>query len=64
MDDGNRETVEAILDALTDMGVPRSRIYVSLSGGKGYHVEMFFDEIVSTEDLQTLYQNVIVRKIP
>lgn len=62
MDDGNRETVKAILDALTDMGVPRSRIYVSLSGGKGYHVEMFFDEIVSTKDLQTLYQNVIVRK--
>lgn len=41
------------------MGFPRKQIYVSFSGGKGYHVEMFFNEIVSTESLKRIYDAVI-----
>ena len=59
MDDGSRETVGVILDKLEMLGIPRELIYVSYSGGKGYHVETFFDEIVSTKALKNLYGHVI-----
>ena len=59
MDDGSRETVGVILDKLEMLGIPRELIYVSYSGGKGYHVETFFDEIVSTQALKNLYEHVI-----
>lgn len=59
VDDGDRQTVLKIMSVLSDLGIPNDRIYVSYSGGKGYHVELFFDAIVSTERLYALYSYVI-----
>jgi len=59
VDDGKRETVHGVLETLVDMGFPRERIYVSFSGGKGYHVEMFFDQLVRTDQLRSVYDRVI-----
>ena len=59
VDDGSADTVRAIIHGLTALGFPKDRIHVSLSGGKGYHVEMFFDRLVYTNRLFTLYSMVI-----
>ena len=59
VDDGAAETVRAIIDCLTALGFPQDRIYVSFSGGKGYHVELFFDKLVYTNRLYALYSMVI-----
>lgn len=48
-----------LLNTLEDFGFKRDNIYVSLSGGKGYHVEIFFEEIVSCNQLKFLYDLVI-----
>lgn len=54
----DRSVVERIIAALTSLGFPRQRIYVSLSGGKGYHVEMFFSDLVYMSLLRRLYEYV------
>lgn len=59
VDDGDRNTVKKIMDVLCALGFPKNRIYVSYSGGKGYHVELFFEGIVSTELLKRLYTHVV-----
>lgn len=58
VDDGNPQTVKKIIDILSDIGFPRDRIYVSTSGGKGFHVEMFFASIMYTSDLRRIYNYV------
>lgn len=58
VDDGNEETVHKIVDTLEGMGFPRDRIYVSTSGGKGFHVEMFFSSLMFTKDLKSIYNYV------
>lgn len=59
VDDGRKETVEKVIDALIELGFPRCGIHISLSGGKGYHVETFFDNLVRTEKLRRVYQWVL-----
>lgn len=59
VDDGRAETVRELIDCLEAFGFPRERIYVSFSGNKGYHVEVFFDELVATETLQWMYRLII-----
>lgn len=59
VDDGQQDTVHKVVDALVEMGFPRKLIYVSLSGGKGYHVEMFFDRLIRTNKLKNIYSRVI-----
>lgn len=49
-----------IIEAIVSFGIPRQYIHVSTSGGKGFHVEIFFDEPVPTFMLQRLYRAVIV----
>lgn len=39
----DRELICAIRSALIDIGIPDDYIYISTSGGKGYHIEVFFD---------------------
>lgn len=58
VDDGSQETVRRLQDALEVLGISRDRIYVSISGGKGYHVEVFFSDIVPDKLLRMLYQDV------
>lgn len=62
VDDGNPDTVQAIIDELSLLGFSREDIHVSYSGGKGYHVEMFFDESIFTNRLQALYSHVITAR--
>lgn len=59
VDDGKPESVRAIIDYLECLRIPRRHIYVSYSGGKGYHVELFFDELVYSNVLRGLYDMVI-----
>ena len=46
IDEGNKECVRILIDRLVELGIPGDRIYVSMSGNKGYHVEYFFDRPV------------------
>lgn len=55
------EACKQIIDALEGFGVPRDLIYVSFSGNKGYHVDLFFDDLVYTKVLRKLYDAVIER---
>ena len=50
--------VYTLVDALSSGGFPRDKIYVSLSGYKGYHVEMFFDDLVPTKLLKRVHKYV------
>ena len=59
VDDGNPETVRAVITGLTGLGFQEDDVHVSFSGGKGHHVEMFFDERISSVRLQALYSHVI-----
>lgn len=58
VDDGNRETVKCIIDSLAELGFDREKIYLSTSGGKGYHVEIFFDGLMYTDKLRCVYDYV------
>ena len=51
--------VHAIMDALVKVGFPKESLYVSSSGGKGYHIEIFFNRLMSTLVLRKLYEHVI-----
>ena len=55
VDDGKASTVREIVDTCEEAGIPRSKIYVSTSGGKGYHVEIFFDHLVYVSILKDFY---------
>lgn len=60
VDDGSQDTVTKIVDLLSDLGLPRNLLYVSTSGGKGFHVDLFFDNLVYTSKLKILYDYVCV----
>ena len=38
----DHDVVHKVIDGLKEFGFPENRIYVSSSGGKGFHVEIFF----------------------
>lgn len=50
--------VHRIIDKLEQYGFPRNKIYVSTSGGKGYHIEMFFTDLIFTKTLLELYHTM------
>ena len=54
-----QEACKQIIDALEGLGVPRDLAYISFSGNKGYHVDIFFDNVVYTKTLKKLYDAVI-----
>lgn len=43
-----------------EYGISRDDIHVSTSGGKGYHVDLFFAEQIKVEELRKFYQNVLI----
>ena len=55
----DKELVLRLIDILVGFGFRRDYIYPSISGGKGYHVEIFFDKPVANEGLAKLYRAVI-----
>ena len=59
VDMGDKDIVFKVINALRSFGFPQEYIYVSSSGGKGYHVEMFFDKPLNLKLLHDLYDWVI-----
>lgn len=59
--DESRETTLNLVNTLEEMNISREDIHVSLSGDKGYHVEIFFDRTISTENLKSFYNKVLER---
>jgi hypothetical protein len=48
-----------IIHTLVQIGFPIDRIYPSLSGNKGYHIELFFQEVVPNKKLIELFNIVM-----
>ena len=61
VDAGGRAAVRKIIDALAEIGLPRDKIYVSTSGRKGYHVDVFFEPYIYNTVAKNLYDLVIWR---
>lgn len=59
VDQGGKERARQVVNALEQLGVPGEMIHVSFSGGKGYHVEVFFSTAVRTKHLLRLYKQVM-----
>lgn len=54
--------VRAVMHGLCSFGFHKESIHVSTSGGKGYHVEMFFTDLVYLNLLHDLYLWVIEKE--
>jgi hypothetical protein len=52
-------TLKLIDVLMRDFGIRRQDIHVSLSGGKGYHVDLFFDKPVPVREIRAFYDHVI-----
>ncbi len=52
-------TVYKLVNSLHEVGVPEEYIYVSHSGSKGYHVEIFFDKPIQNKDINQFYLLVL-----
>ena len=61
VDDGGKDAVRSIIDALVEFGIPRDHIYISTSGRKGYHVDIFFETGIYNTKARNLYSLVIWR---
>ena len=48
-----------IINCLEELGFDREYIYVSNSGNKGWHIEIFFDDIISFKQIECLYDLVL-----
>jgi len=51
--------VDKIVDALQNIGIAGKYIHISLSGSKGYHIEIFFDEPVYLSDISKIYKIIL-----
>lgn len=47
--------VTALMKAMEEYGISHDRIYPSTSGNKGYHVDVFFEDVVYTSDLKEFF---------
>ena len=61
IDDGSIETVRKVIDTYAEIGIPRDRMYVSLSGRKGYHVDFFIERSLYNNHAMMLYEEMITR---
>lgn len=59
VDAGGKPAVRKVMDTFEQLGIPRERMYVSTSGKKGYHVDIFFDPWVYNEKAKNLYDLMI-----
>lgn len=55
------DLVRNLIAALVEFGFPKNAIHVSTSGGKGYHVEIFFSDTVYTNHLIDMYTTICTR---
>lgn len=61
VDYNSPEVVHKIIEAMVDMGVPREKIYVSTSGRKGYHIDIFFRDKLYNNRARMFYILLIDR---
>lgn len=61
VDQGGKKVTHQVVNALIEMGIPEDRIYVSISGKKGYHVDLFFSPWIYNEKAKNLYELVMWR---
>ena len=59
IDEGGKKAVRQVMDAFEKLGIPRDRMYVSTSGKKGYHVDIFFNPWIYNEKAKNLYELMI-----
>lgn len=59
VDAGGKDAVRKVLDAFEKLGIPRDKMYVSTSGKKGYHVDLFFSPWIYNEKAKNLYDLMI-----
>jgi len=48
-------TVYRLVNTLTEIGLSQDNIYISISGNKGYHVDLYFSEPIQNHLLHELY---------
>lgn len=48
-------TVYRLVDVLMELGISSEHIHISISGNKGYHVELYFNEPIKNEMAHELY---------
>ena len=53
------ECVRTIVRTLVGAGFPKESVHVSSSGGKGYHIEIFFNKLMATAVLRRFYNYVL-----
>lgn len=51
--------VHSIIDTMVGMGIPERNIYVSTSGGKGYHIDLFFSHEIFNKEAEQFFWNVV-----
>ena len=59
IDAGGKAAVRKVVNALADNGIPRDKIYISTSGRKGYHVDLFFDPFIYNDAAKNIYDLVM-----
>lgn len=50
-----KQATRKLINTLIDIGIEKNFIHVSFSGSKGFHVEIFFDDLVFVEDMRQFY---------
>lgn len=61
VDTRDETLVRSILRELEALGIPEATMHVSTSGGKGFHIDLFFDGPIYTRDLRILYDDLATR---
>lgn len=59
VDSGGWDMAKQVIDALWQIGIPYDKIYISTSGGKGYHVEIFYDQLIYYSLQKRMYREVL-----
>ena len=62
VDESDPTHVKLLLDKLESFGIRRDRVYISMSGKKGYHIDVFFDCPVWKTRIEEFFQ--YLRKDP
>lgn len=56
-----QKVVRLLYNTLVEYGIPKDRIYISWSGKKGYHVEIFFQDELSNNRVKEFFNLIIDR---
>lgn len=59
VDAGGLDTVKKLVEAIANTGIKRTDIHISTSGKKGYHVELFFNDLAPLGAMSRFYWAVM-----